>query len=1123
MDAMKEFKRLGRATVFIFALSAVLSSSAGALAHQFSEDFSTKLYCDSLNTTAWWDTVAGEIKLYPFELTLAGSEASSGAREVVVDGDYAYVAAYVSGLRVVDVSDPTSPTLVGSYNTTGLSRGVAVSGNYAYVADDGAGGVQVIDISNPSSPLRVGSYDTRGYASGIAVAGDYAYVADETYGLLVLDISNPPHADSAGSYDTPGGAIDVEISGDYAYVADRLSGLCVVDISDPTNPTFAGSYDTPDYALGVAVDGDYAYVADHSTGIVVLDISTPSSPALAGSYDTPGYAYGVTVSGDYAYVADEAQGIWVLNISNPAFPVLSEGYDTPGSARRLTVTGDLCYVADVSGGLQIIDVADPVLPPVLAGSCGALNGAGLAVSGNYAYVAEGYQLDVIDITDPTSPVIEGVLATPGDAYAVAVSGDHAFVAVSTGLLSIDISDPANPDSAGFWENVVEEAWIWFIAIAGDYAYLAGDSETSPGFYVIDISDPSNPSQVAAKTTPSLVRGLAVSGDYLYVTAWCQGLIAYDISNPASPDSVGGGAFLNGCHNGLAVSGDYAFVSTTHEIEVIDISNPLAHSVVGTYDTNSETGLRIALAGDYAYVAARDYGLMVIEISDPTNPTLAGRCDTPHFARDVCVAGDHAFVADAEGGLQVIQIFERDSNLDSNDVRSLVVFDGTDEISAVKLTPTGVGSINWYVSADSGASWDSVPGDAEWFGLESMGDDLLWRAELDLGTSGVSPVCSQLDMEWLYSRAEIDSVHDVLDDQGGWVRVRFDRSGLDVGGGAAGARATGYYVHRRIDDVLLARRVIEEGERLDDARPVLLGSDEEASENMLALPSSVGGARGYVLDDRYYLVSDESVTGGFPDGIWEAIGRIPATQELQYYSLAPSVGDSGAVLEYTVFCVSTHTTDPDVYYFSSPDSGYSVDNLAPAMPQDIAGLYSYPPPELLITWRPNFEADLSHYAVYKGVTPGFVPDVGNRIGEPTDTFLVDVSFDPNVDNYYKVSALDIHWNESDFALLGPDGISGVGETPPAPEVTLLEQNVPNPFNPVTTIRFAIAKPGWVVLRVYNVAGRPVRTLVKGRREIDRYEATWDGRDDGGRLVASGVYLYELDAPGYLETKKMVLVR
>jgi hypothetical protein len=52
---------------------------------------------------------------------------------------------------------------------------------------------------------------------------------------------------------------------------------------------------------------------------------------------------------------------------------------------------------------------------------------------------------------------------------------------------------------------------------------------------------------------------------------------------------------------------------------------------------------------------------------------------------------------------------------------------------------------------------------------------------------------------------------------------------------------------------------------------------------------------------------------------------------------------------------------------------------------------------------------------------------------------------------------------------------------------------------------------------------VRTLVEGRRDADRYGVTWDGCDDTGRSVASGVYLYQLEAPGYLESKKMVLLK
>ena len=158
---------------------------------------------------------------------------------------------------------------------------------------------------------------------------------------------------------------------------------------------------------------------------------------------------------------------------------------------------------------------------------------------------------------------------------------------------------------------------------------------------------------------------------------------------------------------------------------------------------------------------------------------------------------------------------------------------------------------------------------------------------------------------------------------------------------------------------------------------------------------------------------------------------------------------------------------------------------------------------------------------EGGTEGFVPDETNFIGAPTDTFFVDTEFNPSAGEYYKVSALDLHENESGYALLRPEDISGVG--PSVPLVTALEQNVPNPFSPETVIRFSLAERGHVSLSIYDVEGRPVRTLVNGERAPDRYEAHWDSCDDRGRSVAPGVYFYKIEAPGYSRTMKMVLLR
>ena len=94
---------------------------------------------------------------------------------------------------------------------------------------------------------------------------------------------------------------------------------------------------------------------------------------------------------------------------------------------------------------------------------------------------------------------------------------------------------------------------------------------------------------------------------------------------------------------------------------------------------------------------------------------------------------------------------------------------------------------------------------------------------------------------------------------------------------------------------------------------------------------------------------------------------------------------------------------------------------------------------------------------------------------------------------------------------------------APRAYRLAQNFPNPFNPSTTIRFNMKVKGLVTIRVYDVAGRLVRTLVNEVRDAGAYSAVWDGRNNGGAGVASGIYFYKMETAGFLATKKLVLLR
>jgi hypothetical protein len=110
------------------------------------------------------------------------------------------------------------------------------------------------------------------------------------------------------------------------------------------------------------------------------------------------------------------------------------------------------------------------------------------------------------------------------------------------------------------------------------------------------------------------------------------------------------------------------------------------------------------------------------------------------------------------------------------------------------------------------------------------------------------------------------------------------------------------------------------------------------------------------------------------------------------------------------------------------------------------------------------------------------------------------------------------------LQSPVATDALGDgLPDTPQVTALHGNVPNPLNPTTTIRFDLARDGHVELRIYNVSGRLVRTLVNGPMERERHQLVWDGMDNSGVPVSSGIYFYRLETAGFRDTRKMAVLR
>ncbi len=321
--------------------------------------------------------------------------------------------------------------------------------------------------------------------------------------------------------------------------------------------------------------------------------------------------------------------------------------------------------------------------------------------------------------------------------------------------------------------------------------------------------------------------------------------------------------------------------------------------------------------------------------------------------------------------------------------------------------------------------------------------------------------------------EITSVADVLNDQGRQVRIRFTANGLDVPGSLS--PITGYAVYRRIDPLPAPAAGIGQG-------------------GPRSSPAAVG------LDGWDYVVT----AGAQGDNAYELV--------------VPTLADSNATgNNLSVFLVRALTATPTTYFECSPDSGYSVDNLPPAVPAPFTAAYAGGATNL--HWGANTEPDFWYYKLYRGSSSSFIPGPSNLVASRSDTGYVDPG---PAGSYYKLSALDVNGNESGYALVTPGTTAGVGGAIPPPAVFLAAPS-PNPARSGTTLRFGLPRDARASLVVYDEQGRRMGALVSGTVAAGEHVATWDGRDETGALAPSGLYFARLEADGRVLARRLVIVR
>jgi hypothetical protein len=690
----------------------------------------------------------------PAAPSLVGSyDTPDYAYNVWVSGGYAYVGDNTSGLQIINVANPAAPVLTGTYNTAGYALSVHVSGKYAYIAD-GTNGLVVVNISNPATPTLVGSL-AGSYAWDLYVSGKYAYIANDTVGLKVVDISNPAVPALAGTYNTSSYASGVFVSGRYAYVADYSSGLVVVDLGGADTPVLlTGNISTGGLTVTENTDiGNNLYVRNGfsvgSGGSYVQGYSTFASSSWFGSH--------VSVSGNF-----ELSG----TVSSHLVPTVHDTYDLGSSAlrwrdlylasgslhigtsgdeavidynvnddylafkpngtttsvrfpdldtnvSRIVIPGASCITDSGCGGFEIQYGATPTAFRIGPTSDNAnimfrnwdvvsgfvfhtgsdqsiLTGAGnlgignlspeqrITVLGNILASTSG-NVDLIlnsTTSDDTKFTIRSVgasdrldiLGSASQNYVTILKGGNVGIgtAAPTSKLQVVGSVLTSEQNPVQVASISSGQYINDIEVVGRYAYVGNATSTQIRIY--DITNPASPSSVGVITgcmsAPSNTLGhLDASGGIL--AAQCSGGVLntvklYDISNPSSPQLLSTISPAGYIWDPV-ISGKYLYIAQDFGggISVYDISDPRAPILRQHYTAVTGRPLGLALQGNYLYNVEFDSArLNIYDISNPTDivkvaysVTSAGSSLTgPH---GVSVFGRYAFV----GGNQGVKIYD----------------------------------------------------------------------------------------------------------------------------------------------------------------------------------------------------------------------------------------------------------------------------------------------------------------------------------------------------------------------------------------------------------------------------------------------------------------------------------
>ncbi|MCP4582382.1 MAG: hypothetical protein GY839_12280, partial [candidate division Zixibacteria bacterium] len=397
--------------------------------------------------------------------------------DLIIEGDYAYLANSYAGFIIIDISNGTHPIMISQLEDITYPRCLSKLGNYVFM-NYGYDSLQVYNVSDPQSPELTAIYDANCGTRNLDILGDHLFIATAGKSLPILDISDLENIHQVSEYETNGSTSHVFKIDQYLYTCEPNLGFRIHNLIDPENPIQVSQYDLPSYYFPQDISDDYLYLFNRSeSGIFIIDISDPLQPGEPIFHSLERDYFDICVSEPYIYLPTFNEGIDIYEIISPDSLMFLRNFQTSVFYFDIEVENDIGYLCHVAS-LDIYDFSNPSDSVLLGSVHPSVGPSNFSVSDGFVYTlsedgGRNGRTSIIDATDPTNPQNIAELDFPSYAYYNYVCDDLAFYGIyKQGLFAYDVSDPYHPV---FVDDYPTPSHSNQIFLDNDYIYIANGS------------------------------------------------------------------------------------------------------------------------------------------------------------------------------------------------------------------------------------------------------------------------------------------------------------------------------------------------------------------------------------------------------------------------------------------------------------------------------------------------------------------------------------------------------------------------------------------------------------------------------------------------------------------------